>query len=163
MSDQITPSDVKDNRSMPPGKIIPELVYDDLDSAVRWLCQVFGFEERLRIGNHRSQLILEDASMIAITKKDPPDILANNPELTQQTRKADHSIMVRVDDVEQHFQRAIRYGAKVINPPSDFPYGERQYSVQDIGGHVWTFSQSIADVDPEDWGGVLRETNSGGR
>ena len=24
-----------------------------------------------------------------------------------------------------------------------------------IGGHRWTFSQSIADVDPAEWGGVL--------
>jgi len=163
VSNQITPIDVIDNRSMPPGKIIPELVYDDLDSAVRWLSQTFGFEERLRIGNHRSQLILGGASIIAIGKKDAPEIKDDYPEHTQPARQADHSIMVRVDDVEQHFQRAIRSGAKVISPPSDYHYGERQYSVQDIGGHVWTFLQSIADVDPEDWGGVLRETNPGGR
>jgi uncharacterized glyoxalase superfamily protein PhnB len=34
--------------------------------------------------------------------------------------------------------------------------GERQYSAEDLGGHVWTFSQSIADVDPASWGGILR-------
>jgi uncharacterized glyoxalase superfamily protein PhnB len=28
---------------------------------------------------------------------------------------------------------------------------QRQYSVVDVGGHVWTFSQSIADVDPDSW------------
>lgn len=163
VSDQITPIDVNDNRSMPPGKIIPELVYDNLDSAVRWLSQAFGFEERLRIGNHRSQLVLEGASLIAIGKKDPPEIKVNDSGHSHPVRQADHSIMVRVDDVEQHFQREIKSGAQVINPPSNFPYGERQYSVQDIGGHIWTFSQSIADVNPEDWGGVLRETNPGGR
>ena len=32
--------------------------------------------------------------------------------------------------------------------------GERQYTAVDLGGHVWTFSQSIADVAPEGWGGV---------
>ena len=41
-------------------------------------------------------------------------------------------------------------------PPTDFPYGERQYSVEDPGGHRWTFSQSIADVDPRTWGGEPR-------
>ena len=71
--------------------------------------------------------------------------------------------MVRLKDVEQHFQRATQFGTKVINPPTDFPYGERQYSVEDIGGHLWTFSQSIADVDPEDWGGVMRKANQGGQ
>jgi uncharacterized glyoxalase superfamily protein PhnB len=46
-------------------------------------------------------------------------------------------------------------GAKIIQEPSDFPYGERQYTVEDPGGHHWTFSQSIADVDPASWGGTL--------
>jgi hypothetical protein len=33
------------NRSMPPGTIIPELVYDDLAAAVAWLCTAFGFKD----------------------------------------------------------------------------------------------------------------------
>jgi hypothetical protein len=41
------------NRSMPPGVIIPELPYYDVNQAATWLCQAFGFRERLRIGNHR--------------------------------------------------------------------------------------------------------------
>jgi len=38
---------------------------------------------------------------------------------------------------------------------ADYPYGERQYTVEDPGGHRWTFSQTIADVAPEKWGGAL--------
>jgi uncharacterized glyoxalase superfamily protein PhnB len=41
---------------MPPGVVIPELAYADIPAAVEWLCQAFGFTERLRIGNHRVQL-----------------------------------------------------------------------------------------------------------
>jgi hypothetical protein len=33
------------NRSMPPGTLIPELVYPDLAAAVAWLCSRFGFVE----------------------------------------------------------------------------------------------------------------------
>jgi uncharacterized glyoxalase superfamily protein PhnB len=32
------------------------------------------------------------------------------------------------------------------------PFGERQYTVEDLEGHRWTFSQSIADVPFEAWG-----------
>jgi hypothetical protein len=39
------------------------------------------------------------------------------------------------------------------DPPRDQPYGDRQYVAEDLGGHHWSFSQSIADVAPEDWGG----------
>jgi len=35
-----------------------------------------------------------------------------------------------------------------------YKFGERQYSVEDLGGHLWTFSQSVADVPPEDWGAI---------
>ena len=45
----------------------------------------------------------------------------------------------------------------VIQRDEDFPYGERQYNAQDPAGHVWTFSESIADVDPADWGGTLKD------
>jgi uncharacterized glyoxalase superfamily protein PhnB len=40
-----------------------------------------------------------------------------------------------------------------VREPADHPYGERQYNVEDLAGHVWTFTQSIADADPRDWGG----------
>jgi PhnB protein len=64
------------------------------------------------------------------------------------------SVMVRVQDAHAHHARARRGGAEIIQALKDFPYGERQYTAQDIGGHQWTFSQSIADLVPEDWGGV---------
>lgn len=63
------------------------------------------------------------------------------------------SVMVRVDEASAHHERARTRGANIIAEPKDFPYGERQYTAEDLGGHHWTFSQSIADVAPEDWGG----------
>jgi len=65
-------------------------------------------------------------------------------------------VLMRVADADRHHEQAKRSGAKILHPPTDHPYGERQYSAEDIGGHVWTFSQSIADVDPASWGGTLR-------
>ena len=49
-----------------------------------------------------------------------------------------------------------KHGARVLQPPTDPPYGEGQYTAADLGGHLWTFSESIADVDPALWGGTLR-------
>lgn len=127
------------NRSMPPGVIIPELPYDNVPAAATWICRTFGFRERLRIGNHRFQLTLGDNSIVVIERKAP----------------GSSSLMVQVDKIDDHYERVKASGARVISPPTDYPFGERQYSVEDIGGHRWTFSQSIADVDPKDWGGEL--------
>ena len=127
------------NRSMPPGVIIPELPYEDVHTAAAWLCQAFGFTERLRIGNHRCQLSFGQSSVVVIERKEP----------------GISSILMHVDDVDGHYERAKQFGARIINPPTDYPFGERQCTVEDLGGHRWTFSQTIADVDPKSWGGIL--------
>ena len=134
------------NRSMPPGIIIPELAYAEVRPAVEWLCRTFAFRERLRIGDHRAQLVLDGASVI-VTRS------------TAEVRRtpASHAMMVRVMDVDGHYAHVRECGARIVDPPTDYPYGERQYTVEDLGGHRWTFSQSIADVAPSDWGGTWFE------
>jgi uncharacterized glyoxalase superfamily protein PhnB len=37
--------------------------------------------------------------------------------------------------------------------PTDMPFGERQYSAEDLAGHQWTFSETLTDMAPEEWGG----------
>ena len=135
------------NRAMPEAELIPELAYRDVKEAATWLCTAFGFRERLLIGGHRIQLLFGRRGAMVVTDL-PAD--ATNDGFT-------HSVMVRVDDLDAHHARAVAHGAKILRPPTDYPYGERQYTAQDLGGHVWTFSQSIADVDPASWGGVLLE------
>jgi uncharacterized glyoxalase superfamily protein PhnB len=62
--------------------------------------------------------------------------------------------MVRVEDVDAHCARAREHGARIVMEPADFEYGERQYTAEDPAGHQWTFSETLADVAPEDWGGT---------
>lgn len=131
---------MRKNRSMPPGVIIPEIPYDDVNEAADWLCRAFGFKKRLQIANHRFQLSFGDHSVVAIEGN------STNPSF---------SIMVHVEDVNHLHERAKFMGAEIISPPADYPFGERQCTVKDIGGHRWTFSQTIADVDPSTWGGIL--------
>jgi uncharacterized glyoxalase superfamily protein PhnB len=40
--------------------------------------------------------------------------------------------------------------------PTDFEYGERQYEAEDHAGHRWTFSETLRDAAPEDWGGTTK-------
>jgi uncharacterized glyoxalase superfamily protein PhnB len=133
------------NRSVPAATVIPELAYADVGEASEWLCKAFGFRERLRIGDHRAQLVFGDGAVIVIELGD-----SAVPEADRGT----HSMLVRVEDADRHHDQAARAGAKILDAPTDWPYGERQYNAEDLGGHRWTFSQSIADVDPASWGGT---------
>jgi uncharacterized glyoxalase superfamily protein PhnB len=138
---------VRKNRSIPAVTVIPELAYEDVAGAAAWLCDTFGFTERLRIGTHRIQLTIgTGASRGAMV------VTAS----TGGRAGADHAVMVRVEDVRAHHAHAVARHARIANVPADHPYGERQYTAIDIGGHRWTFTQSIADVDPRTWGAEWR-------
>ena len=52
------------NRSVPSATVIPELPYENVAAASDWLCRAFGFKERLRIGDHRAQLVFGDGAVI---------------------------------------------------------------------------------------------------
>jgi uncharacterized glyoxalase superfamily protein PhnB len=133
---------------MPRGDVIPELAYPDVAEAVAWLCDAFGFTERWTAGGHRAQLGIGDSAVVVM------DGGANEDERNARDAPAiTHGVMVRVEDVDAHHAHAQRTGAKILGAPADFSYGERQYGAEDLAGHRWTFSQTIADVAPEEWGG----------
>ena len=137
---------MKANRSLPAATVIPVLVYPDVRAAVAWLCAAFGFTERLRIGeDHRSQLRVGDGAVIVA------DVSGDR----HAPRPGDgaHSVIVRVADARAHCERARQSGARIVMEPTDMMYGERQYSAEDHAGHRWTFSETLADVDPQTWGG----------
>ena len=142
------------NRSSPSATVIPVLAYADVIEASEWLCESFGFKERLRIGHHRVQLVFGDGAVIVTQRRPSPDGQAEAPERPSTGELTTHSVHVRVEDAERHRAAAVAHGARIIAELADHPYGERQYSALDIGGHVWTFSQTIADVDPTSWGGT---------
>jgi uncharacterized glyoxalase superfamily protein PhnB len=139
------------NRSIPRCTVIPELAYPDVGEAAAWLCDAFGFTVRLRIANHRAQLNAGDGAVVLteLPGRQEGD-LSGGVDLA-------HAVMVRVEDVDRHHERASQCGARILRPSADYPYGERQYTAEDPGGHRWTFSQSIADVAPEEWGGTSGE------
>ncbi|MGF7237161.1 MAG: VOC family protein [Frankia sp.] len=137
---------MRPNRSIPAATVIPVLIYPDVREAVAWLGAAFGFVERVRIGeSHRSQLRYGDGAVIV------GDVRGDRRPPRQG--EVTHSVMVRVEDARAHCARARANGARILMEPTDFEYGERQYSAEDPVGHQWTFSETLADVAPEQWGG----------
>ena len=139
------------NRSAPTATVVPILVYEDVPKAVRWLCRAFGFSERLRaerdgVVGHAQLTVAECALMIG---------RRGGPFQSPSKDGPAQYVLVHVGDADRHFENAKRCGADVVQAPTDMPFGERQYTVRDFEGHWWTFSQHIADVAPEEWGGTL--------
>jgi uncharacterized glyoxalase superfamily protein PhnB len=135
------------NRSMPRATVIPVLAYPDVNQAAAWLCEAFGFSVRLRINHHRVQLNVGDGAVIV------RELRSNEGNALLG---AGCSITVRTEDVDAHCERARDYGARITQDPVSHPYGERQYNAEDLAGYSWTFSQSVKDMHPQDWGGTAK-------
>jgi uncharacterized glyoxalase superfamily protein PhnB len=136
------------NRSIPRATVIPVLAYPDVNQSAAWLCDAFGFSVRLRIGNHRVQLNVGGGAVI-LREMRPNEV--NSP------LGVGHSVTIRVEDVDVHCNRAKEHGARITQEPVTHPYGERQYNADDLAGHSWTFSESVEDMHPEDWGGMAEQ------
>jgi uncharacterized glyoxalase superfamily protein PhnB len=128
------------NRSVPPCTVIPVLIYPDPSAASEWLSAAFGFTVRLRIANHRIQMRAGEGCFTIAEGNVVPN--------------RSHIIQVRVADALAHCERARQHGAIILTEPTDHMYGERQYNAQDFHGHCWDFTQTLADVEPESWGGT---------
>src|SRR5688500_14013370 len=107
-------------KTMPASTIIPELTYSDIDKAIAWLTDSFGFEERWRINKHRAQLSYGNGTIV----------------VTEGTPKNSIALLVRVENIDNHFEKSKSKVVKIIYSPIDQFYGERQYTVEDIGGHL---------------------------
>ena len=140
---------MKPNRSIPSVTVIPVLVYPDVRAAVDWLTTVFGFAERIKIGeDHRSQMSIgEDGAVIIADvrgQRTPP-----------QPGVETHVLKVRVEDVRAQYERVTSHEVTLLADLAEQPFGELQFTVEDLAGHRWEFCESVRDVDPAEWGGTV--------
>jgi uncharacterized glyoxalase superfamily protein PhnB len=128
------------NRSAPPCPVIPVLYYPDPSFAAEWLSKAFGFTVRLRIANHRIQMRFGEGCFT----------------VAEGTATPNHScsVQIRIESALNHCERARQAGAIILTEPKEHVYGERQYNAEDFYGHRWDFTETIADVEPESWGGT---------
>jgi uncharacterized glyoxalase superfamily protein PhnB len=128
--------------------VTPVLIYPDVRAAVAWLETAFGFEERVRIGEaHRAQLGVGRDGAVVVAE-------SRGQKVPPTAGIATHVVKIRVPDVDAAFVRAREAGARVTEEPTTHAYGERSCSVEDLAGHRWELTQTVRDVQPEEWGGI---------
>jgi uncharacterized glyoxalase superfamily protein PhnB len=123
-------------------EIIPYLYYRDVPAALDWLARVFGFREESRHstpsgGMHASMLLDGQRIMMGQGSGEwrmlPPGPGGN----------ATVGIFVYVPDVQAHHDHAAAAGAEIGQPLADHGYG-LTYTVHDLAGHPWFFTQASA-------------------
>jgi PhnB protein len=130
--------------------VTPYLCVDDAAKALDFYKEVFGAEERMRMGSpdgrigHAELGIGESVIMVA---DEFPDMGAVGPKTVGGTPVTIH---LYVEDVDDTFARAIKAGAKEVRPVEDQFYGDRMGGLEDPFGHRWSVGTHIEDVSPED-------------
>lgn len=137
----------------PPGwpRISTALFYPDPRAAIDWLTRAFGFEVRLLVEGdggaieHSELTFGEGLIMVGGTKREK---FSYRRPPTEVNGVNTQNLMVYVDDIEAHCQRARAAGAVVTQEIQTHDYGEdywvdRSYECRDIGGHHWWFSERV--------------------
>jgi uncharacterized glyoxalase superfamily protein PhnB len=131
--------------------VVPMLTYEDGIAAMEWLCKSFGFSENLRMLDEKKRLIHGELTwgnmkiMLAssIENYQSPKHHRQVCELAAKWYQSPYivnGLLVYVDDIEKHYQRAKESGAVILSEiEKDYP-GAR-YRAEDLEGQRWMFME----------------------
>ena len=128
-------------------RLTTRIAYDDPRAAMEFLERAFGFPERedKRLeGANGSIIVAEVAIGEAYLMIGPSG--AHSMDSPKTTGKPTESLMVYVDNIDEHFERARAEGATIIAEPSHQYWGDRRYEAKDPEGHLWFFHERTRDV-----------------
>ena len=131
--------------------VIPMIAYENGPRAMDWLTRVFGFRERARMLGEDGRLThgeMEAGDGLIMLATPSPHYQAPRRHRVECEIAARWSevpyiidgILVYVDDVAAHFERARAAGAEMLSPLEEGGEGKR-YRVEDLEGHRWMFMQ----------------------
>jgi len=127
------------------------IAYENGAAAMDWLSRAFGFRERARMLGENGRLSHGEMEagdgMIMLATPSPhyrgPKHHREECEQAQRWSEVPYiidGVLVYVDDVDAHFQRAKAAGATVLSPVEEGQEGKR-YRAEDLEGHRWMFMQ----------------------
>jgi uncharacterized glyoxalase superfamily protein PhnB len=135
--------------------VIPMLAYENGAAAIDFLVEAFGFDERERWADDDGTIVhaeLATGGGTVMLATPSPDYVSPKRmrELSAEARKMYEvpyvidGVLVEVDDIDAHFERAKAAGATMLSEPEDVPEaGVRHYRAEDPEGHRWMFSQDL--------------------
>jgi uncharacterized glyoxalase superfamily protein PhnB len=131
---------------------VPMLTYEDVGAAADWLCSAFGFREsgeRYTDDEGRvthAELAFGDGEvMLGFASPHYRSPRRHAAECEHAARWLDNpyvvdGVLVHVDELDAHLERARSAGADILRGPDDQPFG-RLYAAADVEGHRWMFVQ----------------------
>jgi PhnB protein len=133
--------------------VVPMLSYERGAAAIDWLTRAFGFEEEAD-----SRIVTSDGTVTHAELRTGDGLIMLATPTPDYHAPARHraeceaanrwlrvpwvidGVLVHVDDVDAHRERAISAGARMLSDIEDAGFG-RLYRAEDVEGHRWMFVQ----------------------
>ncbi len=138
------------NHSVPTNTVLPHVTYRDVEEAIAWLSNAFGFVEHYRYGDPVSGAQMRAGNAWIMLQR------AERERATpKQLGSGTQSLTVFIEQIDAHFERAKSAGVTILEDLHETIYGELQYGAEDLAGHHWLFSRHARDVSPGQWGATV--------
>ena len=131
-------------------RVSPYLCIDGAAAAIDFYKKAFGATERMRMGAPGGKIghaeIDIDGALVMLADEHPemgfrsPTSIGGSPVV----------IHMYVKDVDAFCKRAVDAGAALVRPVADQFYGDRNGTLRDPYGHVWSVATHIEDLTPEE-------------
>ena len=126
------------------------LAVEDASKAIDFYKEAFGAEETIRMPGPdgsvaHAELQIGDSKLML---SDP--FPHSNVRPPSERGGPTASIFMYVDDVDATFEQAQRAGATVVSELEDMFWGDRFGTLVDPFGQVWSLSQHVEDLTPEE-------------
>ncbi len=132
--------------------ISSSLFYQNPKAAIEFLRDAFGFELTFLLEDENgnlahSQMSWGDGMIMVGTEwsdnhKSPKSIGGKCTQTCHIQMNA---------GIDAHCETARKAGAEIIQEPETQFYGDRTYRARDPEGHIWTFSQTVKEMTPDEW------------
>jgi PhnB protein len=136
--------------------VVPMIAYEDGNVAMDWLIEAFGFVEADRrvspegVLTHGELEVGDGIIMLATPTPDyqGPKHHRENCEVARKWSSVPYiidGVLVQVDDVKAHCERARGAGALILSEPQMAQDGRFFYRAEDVEGHRWMFEEIEED------------------
>jgi PhnB protein len=131
-------------------RVTPYLTIDGAAAAIDFYIQVFGAKERMRLPDPSGKIghaELELGDSVIMLADVYPEMSGLSPKAIGGTPV---TIFLYVEDVDATYDRAVKAGAKPLEPVENKFYGDRAGQFEDPFGHRWSVATHVEDVPPDE-------------
>jgi uncharacterized glyoxalase superfamily protein PhnB len=115
---------------------IPELFVRNVDEAVRYYIEALGFERAGRMPEDPSQ-----PAEWAQVQQGGASFMFERAAEPRDARGV--AFYLAVEDVDRAAEELRRRGARILDGPTDQPYGMRELTIQDLDGYRLVFTSPV--------------------